>query len=122
GGGRAVVGGRQEVLGALVARADRLHLDAADRADLAGVVDRPGAGDELAAGQAARGELVVDAEREHQTGARAADVGELDVDGEREGVIGPRGDPDDGALLAAVVGGRGRDRDVPGLRRRRVLL
>ena len=64
------------------------------------VVDGAGAGDELAAGEAARGELVDDAEGEHQAGARAADVGELDVDREREGVVGPGRDADDGALLA----------------------
>ena len=90
--------GRQEVLGALVARADGLHLDAADRADLALVVDGAGARDELAAGQVARGELVDDAEGEHQPGARAADVGELDVDREREGVVGPGLDADDGPV------------------------
>ena len=97
----------------LSARADRLQLDAADRADLAVVVDRAGAGHELAAGHAARGELVDDAEREHQAGARAADIGELDVDGEREEVLDAGLDADDRPRLGPVVGGlAGGDRHV----------
>ena len=47
------------------------------------VVDRPGAGDELAAGQRPGRQLVDDAQREHQPGARAADVLQRDLDLER---------------------------------------
>ena len=50
----AVAGRGQEHRRALVAGRDHLQLDAADRADLAVGVDRPGAGDEPAAGEVAR--------------------------------------------------------------------
>ncbi len=75
-------------------------------------VDRAGAGDEPAAGQLARRELVDDREREHQPRRRAPDVAEADPD-----VAGPGldGRPHAEQALGAV-GARGQ-RDV-----RRLLL
>ena len=91
---------------ALVSRSDQLLLDAADRADLAVSVDLPGSGDELAAGELIGRQLVVDAECEHEPGARPADVLDLDLDGERERVRDHRGDSDCGHAFL-VWGGTG---------------
>ena len=89
---------------AVVAGADHLLGDAADGADLPRVVDGPGAGDELAAGQRPRRQLVHDAEREHQAGAGAADVLQRDLHLERVGRL-VRGDDAD-HRAAVVRGGR----------------
>ena len=96
--------GDEEDRRAVVPGADHLLGDAADGADLARVVDGPGAGDELAAGQRPRRQLVDDAEREHQPGARAADVLQRDLHRERVGRLVARDDADDRA--AVVRGGR----------------
>ena len=92
----AVVGGGEEELRAVGARPGELLPDAADRARPALLVDRAGAGDLVVAGERAGRQLVVDAEREHQPGGRAADraprrsvtlrrevVGEAEDDAER---------------------------------------
>ena len=116
----AVLGRGEEDRRAVVAGADHLLGDAADGADLPRVVDGPGAGDELAARQRPRRQLVHDAEREHQAGARAADVLQRDLHGERVGRLVPGDDADH---RAAVVGGgrRGHRRASrcgrPGVRR-----
>src|SRR5579859_3014379 len=73
-GVRAVRRGGQEDRGARVARADHLLLDAADGLYLPAGGDLPGPGDELAAGQVQRGQLVDDAEGEHQARAGPADI------------------------------------------------
>src|SRR3954447_17678370 len=74
----AVVRGHQEQLGAVLTGADDLLLDPADRSDGAVGGDLTRARNPAATGERAGGEGVVDAEREHQARAGAADPG---VDG-----------------------------------------
>src|SRR5579862_4322221 len=79
-GVRAVGRRGQEDRGPGVARADHLLLDAADGLDLPAGGNLAGPGDELAAGQVQRAQLVDDAEGEHEARARAADVTHADRD------------------------------------------
>ena len=72
--------------------------------DVAGGVDRAGAGDDLAAGHRTGRELVDDAEREHHARARAADVVELQFDVDRELVVHAHADAEDDRAVA-VDGG-----------------
>src|SRR5579863_178010 len=98
----AVRRGGEEDRGARVARADHLLLDAADGLHLAAGGDLPGPGDELAAGQVQRGQLVDDAEGEHHARAGPADVTHVDRDGERELVADRHADQ---ALATRFLGG-----------------
>src|SRR5260370_10663649 len=81
---RAVGRGGQEDRRARVTGAHHLLLDAADGVYLAADLDLAGPGDELAAGQVHRGQLVDDAEREHHARAGPADVAHAELHRERE--------------------------------------
>src|SRR4051794_24601608 len=98
--------------------AAQLLRDAADGPDGTRVVDRARAGDDPAAGQVLRPQLVDDAEGEHQAGARTADLVQLELQGElrmlfrldlhaEQGAVAAlrhlRGDPRRGRRAAAPV-------------------
>src|SRR5215470_6066100 len=91
----AVTGRREENGGARGASGCHLLLDPAYRQDGAVGLNLPGSRDELAASQIRRGDLVDDREREHQAGARAADLADVDrhLEGEHERLSNV--DPDD---------------------------
>src|SRR5262249_38477587 len=94
---RAIIGRAEEDRRARGPGPGHLLLDAANRSDRAARLDLSSAGDESTAGQVAGCQLVDDAEREHQPGARAPDVGEIDLDAERKLVGGrPELDSHDG--------------------------
>src|SRR3954452_840847 len=85
----------QERGGTSLLRPGDLLLDAADGADHAGGVDRPGAGDVLAGEELPGRRLVVDGQGEDQARARPADLlAEVVGDPWTVGVAGAQGDPD----------------------------
>src|SRR5262249_51467154 len=113
----AVAGRREEVVGPGVTGGDHLLLDAADRADVAVVVDGAGTRDDLAAGQVRRVEFVDDAQGEHHAGARTADVVQADLDRDRRRLLLLDLDAD---LWPAVAAGDRRDRRLARLAATRV--
>ena len=119
-----LAGRDEEVVEPGLAHRGHLLRQAADRADVAVELDRPGHRDVRPAEQVAVGELVDQREREREAGARTADLAGVDLDLERQLDRSrvERDEADDRSLVVTlvrrVVRGRQQRRRRPSPRRR----